>query len=60
MATLTPDDAAKSIAARVKTIAQCEEYIRATMARYEGLKSLQILLTEAGVASKVSQIVAKE
>lgn len=60
MASLTPDEAAKSIAVRVKTIAQCEDYIRATMARYDGLKYLQTLLTEAGIASKVAQIVQKE
>lgn len=56
---LDPENAAKSIASRVETIRKCEDYIKETMARYDGLKSLQDLLTQAGIASKVSTIVAK-
>jgi hypothetical protein len=30
------------------------------MVRYDGLKSLQALLDQAGIASKVSEVVAKD
>lgn len=57
---LDPENAAKSLAARVQTIMDCEDYIKEVMARYDGLKSLQTLLEQAGVASKIAEIVAKE
>lgn len=57
---LDPENAAKSLAARVQTITDCEDYIKEVMARYDGLKSLQTLLEQAGVASKIAEIVAKE
>lgn len=57
---LDPENAAKSLAARIKTIQDCEDYVKEVMARYDGLKSLQTLLEQAGIASKVAEIVAKE
>lgn len=57
---LDPENAAKSLAARIKTIQDCEGYVKEVMARYDGLKSLQTLLEQAGIASKVAEIVAKE
>lgn len=57
---LDPENAAKSLAARIKTIADCENYIKEVMARYDGLKSLQTLIEQEGIASRVSEIVAKE
>ena len=57
---LDPENAANSIAARVETIRKCEAYIKETMARYDGLKSLETLLAQAGIALKVAEIVAKD
>lgn len=57
---LDPENAALSLAARIETIRKCEQYIKETMARYDGLKSLEALLEQAGIASKVAEIVAKD
>ncbi len=57
---LDPENAAASLAARVETIRKCEQYIKETMSRYDGLKSLQDLLEQAGIASKIAEIVAKD
>jgi hypothetical protein len=57
---LDPENAAASIAARIETIRKCEQYIKETMVRYDGLKSLQNLLEISGIASKVAEIVAKD
>ncbi len=57
---LDPENAAASLASRVETIRKCEQYIKETMARYDGLKTLQSLLEEAGIADKIAEIVAKE
>lgn len=60
MATLTldPDNAAKSIAARMRLMAQCALYVRATMARYDGLKVLHTALVAEGVADAVAALQA--
>ncbi len=57
---LDPENAAASIAARVETIRKCEDYIKDVMGRYDGLKSLDVLLAEAGVADKVRAICEKD
>ena len=57
---LDPENAAASIAARVETIRKCEAYIKDIMGRYDGLKSLETLLVEAGVAAKVRAVCEKE
>jgi hypothetical protein len=57
---LDPDNAAKSIAARLKTIEQCETYIRETVARYDGLKSFEKGLEALGATDRVRAIVGKE
>ena len=56
---LVPEEAAASIEARVKTIAQCKAYVRETMKRYEGLKALDAELEKRGILKAVAQI-AKE
>ena len=56
---LDPENAAKSIKARLDTIAQCEAYIRETVARYDGLKSFEKLLADAGVAERVHAILER-
>jgi hypothetical protein len=57
---LDPENAAGSIASRIETIRKCELYIKETMARYDGLKSLQTLLDQAGITDKVAAICAKD
>lgn len=57
---LDPENAAASIAVRIATIKTSEAYVRETMARYDGLKSLDALLEKAGVAEDVKKIMAKE
>lgn len=57
---LDPENAAASLASRVETIRKCEQYIRETMARYDGLRSLQTLLQQAGIADEVAAICEKE
>ena len=57
---LDPENAAASIAVRIKTIAQCEDYIRATVARYDGLKAFHELMAAHKIADAVARIVAKK
>jgi hypothetical protein len=56
---LDPDNAAKSILVRLGVIKQHEDYIRKTMARYDGLRSFETQLEAAGVAEDVRAIVSK-
>lgn len=57
---LDPVNAAPSIAWRVRAIAQHAAYIRAVMARYDGLKSLDAELARLGVKGAVDAITAAE
>lgn len=56
---LVPNEAAASIAARVKTIRQCQAYIRETAARYDGLaaftKALEAVGLTAADIAKITQ-----
>lgn len=54
--TLVPDEAAASIAQRIKLIETCEAYVRETVARYDGLKAFEAELAKHGVADKVKKI----
>lgn len=57
--TLVPDEAAASIAARIKTIHQCEQYIRETVKRYDGLKAFEAELEKHGVSDGVTAIMKR-
>ena len=57
--TLVPSEAAESIAARVRLIEQCEAYIKATVARYDGLKSFEAELSKHGVTEKVAAVLKR-
>lgn len=57
---LDPENAAKSVKARLETIRQCEEYIRATVIRYDGLNAFEALLVEHGVSEAAHAIAARE
>lgn len=56
---LVPDEAADSIAARLKTIEQCESIIRATVQRYDGLRAFEAELVRRGIAEKVSALMKR-
>lgn len=53
---LVPVEAAASIAARIKTIQQCEAYIRETVKRYDGLKAFESELVKHSVSEAVLEI----
>lgn len=53
---LDPVGAAKSIAARIALIKQCEAYVKSVTARYEGLKSFETNLQTLGVIDDVREI----
>lgn len=55
---LDPANAALSLRVRVRQIADATEYVRATYARYEGLRSLETLLDEMGIGEAVRSICA--
>lgn len=57
---LEPDSAAKSIGVRLETIRQCEQYIRETMRRYDGLRAFETRLSQMGIAEQVHAIADKE
>ena len=57
---LDPENAAKSIKARLDTIRQCENYIRETVTRYDGLKAFEARLAEMGVAEAAHAIAGEE
>lgn len=56
---LVPNEAAASIAARLKTIERCEEIIRETATRYDGLKAFEAELSKLGVAEKVAALLKR-
>lgn len=57
--TLVPDEAAESIAARIRLIEQCEKHIKETVARYDGLRAFDAELNKRGVAEKVAAILKR-
>lgn len=54
-----PFRAAASVAARVKSIAQAEHYIRKVTADYSGEKSFETELARLGIARDVSAILKR-
>ena len=57
--TLVPEEAAASIAQRVKLIKSCEVYIKDVVGRYDGLKAFEAELAKHGVAKDVLDIIKK-
>lgn len=57
---LDPENAAKSIKARLDTIRQCEDYIRETVTRYDGLKAFEVRLAELEIADAVHVIAGEK
>lgn len=57
--TLVPNEAAASVAAKIKTIQQCEAIIKSIVARYDGLKAFDAELEKLGVLNAVRQIIKK-
>ena len=57
--TLVPEEAAASIAQRVKLIRQCEAYIKDVVGRYDGLKAFEAELAKHGVSGDVLDIIKK-
>ncbi len=56
---LVPEEAAASIAVRIKQIQQAEAYVRDVVSRYDGLKSFEAELAKHGVSEAVKAIVTK-
>lgn len=56
---LVPAEAAASIAARLKTIEQCEAIIRETVVRYDGLRAFEAELAKRGISDKVAALMKK-
>jgi hypothetical protein len=53
---LEPESAALSIKRRVELIDQCAQYIRETVARYDGLKSFEAELEKHGIKDRVASM----
>lgn len=56
---LVPEQAAASVAAKVKTMQQCEAIIKGIASRYEGLKQFDAELDKRGVLIAVRQLSKK-
>lgn len=56
---LVPEEAAESIAVRIRQIKQAEAYIKETVARYDGLKAFEVELQKHGVSKDVLDIIKK-
>lgn len=56
---LVPEEAAESIAVRVKSIKQAEAYIKEVVARYDGLKAFEAELQKHGVSKDVLDIIKR-
>lgn len=57
---LVPDQAAASIAARIKVIENCKAMIRETVKRYGGLKAFEDQLGKAGVKDAVDRLMKED
>jgi hypothetical protein len=57
---LVPDQAAASIAARVKVIENCKTMIRETVKRYDGLKAFEDQLAGLGVKDAVDRLMKED
>ena len=57
---LVPDEAAASIAARLKVIEQCKAMIRETVKRYDGLKAFEDQLAAHGVKDDVDRLMKED
>lgn len=57
--TLVPEQAAASVAARVKTVVSCEAWIKDVVKRYDGLKTFEAELQKHGALDVVRQIMKK-
>jgi hypothetical protein len=57
---LVPDQAAASIAARIKTIENCKAMIRETVKRYDGLKAFEDHLAAHGVKDAVDRLMKED
>jgi len=57
---LVPDQAAASIAARIKTIENCKAMIRETVERYDGLKAFEDKLAAHGVKDAVDRLMKED
>jgi hypothetical protein len=55
---LEPESAALSIKRRVELIDQCTQYIRETVARYDGLKAFEAELEKHGIKDRVAALMA--
>lgn len=53
---LDPQNAAKSLAVRVRNLIQAEAYIRDTYPRYAGLKTFEAELDKIGIGKVVRRI----
>lgn len=56
---LVPEEAAASIAVRVRQIQQAEQYIKDVVGRYDGLKSFEASLAKHGVGEAVAAILKR-
>lgn len=56
---LMPHEAAASIAVRIRRIAADEAYVKAVVARYDGLKAFDAELQKHGVSKEVLEIIKK-
>lgn len=57
---LVPDQAAASIAARVKVIEQCKVMISETVKRYDGLKVFEDQLAQLGAKDAVDRLMKED
>lgn len=57
---LVPDQAAASIAARVKVIENCKAMICETVKRYDGLKAFEDQLARLGVKDAVDRLMKED
>lgn len=58
-AKLVPAEAAASVAARVRTLQQCEKAVREVAARYQGVKDFDAELKKLGVGAAVAAIIKR-
>jgi hypothetical protein len=57
---LVPEQAAASIAARIKTIENCKAMIRETVKRYDGLKAFEDHLAAHGAKDAVDRLMKED